>query len=88
MSKKLANKLEIRTHVVPVYLEWDVRSMWKLMEPFVDGDMLEFRKPDGEPTHWDIVLIRDDKPYERTSAGDCNCDLSSGEMCKHWRLIK
>lgn len=87
-SKKLAKELQLRTHVVPIYLEWDVRSMWKIMEPFVDGDMLEFRKPDGTPTHWDIVLVRGDKAYENVSAGECNCDLTSGEMCVHWREIR
>lgn len=87
-------KLPIHTHVVAIHPDWDLRSTWKMIKPnlYVDdsGKMqsrpLE-RQPDGEPTHWDVVLIRGDKSYQRNSQEDCNCDLSSGEMCPHWREL-
>lgn len=88
-------KLEIHTTIVAVHHDWDLRSTWKMIKPslYVDGDgKLQVkpydRPPDGEPTHWDIVLLRGDKSYHRIGDEDCTCDLSSGEMCPHWKELR
>lgn len=88
-------KSTVRTHVVPVFHDWDLRSVWKMIKPglYVDeDDKLQSRpferQPDGEPHHWDIVLVREDKSYHRIGDEDCDCDLTSGDMCPHWRLMR
>lgn len=100
MTKKLdqENKSQphvIRTHIVPCYLDWDLKSIWKMLKPtiyedeegnFQTGSFV--RMPDGEPTHWDIILMRGDRSYHRVGDEECNCDLSSGEMCPHWCEIR
>ncbi len=93
--KKIGTKTEIHSHVIPVFHEWTTRDIWKMLQPTLykdpDGNYQTGgfdRVPDGEPTHWDIVLVRGEKSYEKVSEEDCNCDLSSGEMCVHWREIR
>lgn len=94
MSKNLENKLEIHSHVVACYREWPLKDMWGLIKPTLrrneNGEIQAgpiARIPDGEPTHWDIVLVRGDRAYQKISEEDCLCDLTSGEICPHWREI-
>lgn len=85
---------KVETIILPIYHDWDTKNMWKLCKPFLFQDdegkyhigPLD-REPDGEPIRFDIVLTRGEKAYERASEEDCNCDLTSGEMCPHWRKI-
>lgn len=92
--KKLGNKIEFSTHVLAIHADWDLKSTWKMVKPYLyeeDGKLkcrpLD-RVPDGEVERWELVLVRDDKSYHRVGDEDCNCDLSSGDMCVHWREIR
>lgn len=94
MSKKSETKMQVRSHVIAIHPDWDLKSTWKMVKPNLyldEAGQLQCkpldRVPDGEPTHWDIVLVRDDKGYQKMSEELCDCDLSSGEMCPHWREI-
>lgn len=95
MTKNLENKLEIHSHVLAIHNDWDLKSTWKMVKPNLYKDENgEYqckpfdRIPDGPAHHWDIVLVRGDRAYEKVSEEECNCDLTSGEICPHWRELR
>lgn len=82
--------------IMPTYLDWTPDDVWRLIKPFLyedtDGKLkldlarLSNLQPDGIPTGYTKVVIRDGKEYLPVKGVECSCSNVKG-MCQHWREL-